>query len=55
MNSIDAIAGATIKDMRASPDGQYFAVLGQEEKQVLIWKYQGYNCLTNTEYSLYSK
>ena len=41
ITSIDAIAGSTIMDMNASPDGQYFAVLGNEEKQVLVWKYQG--------------
>lgn len=41
ITTIDEVAGATIKDMKSSPDGKYFAVLGNDEKQVLVWKYKG--------------
>lgn len=36
---IDEVAATSVKDMKASPDGTYFAILGTNEKQVTIWKY----------------
>lgn len=36
---IDEVAATSVKDLKASPDGCYFAVLGNNERQVTIWKY----------------
>ena len=37
---ISEVAATSVKDMKASPDGQYFAILGTNERQVTIWIYQ---------------
>lgn len=37
---ISEVAATSVKDMKASPDGQYFAILGTNERQVTVWKYQ---------------
>ena len=37
---IGQVVASSVKDMKASPDGKYFAVLGNDEKQVSIWKFE---------------
>ena len=37
--TISEVAATSVKDMKASPDGKYFAILGMNEKQVTVWKY----------------
>lgn len=39
LRTIPEVSGFPVHDLRASPDGRYFAVLGVNEKQVLVWRY----------------
>ena len=36
---IAEVCAHQVKDIRTSPDGKYFAVLGMNEKQVCVYKY----------------
>ena len=45
---IGEVAATSVKDLKASPDGKYFAILGTNEKQVTIWKYQLSVCFKKT-------
>ena len=39
VDSVEVCANQ-VKDVRTSPDGKYFAVLGENEKQVCVYKYK---------------
>ena len=45
LRTISEVSGFPVSDLRTSPDGSYFAVLGANEKQVLVWRYALCVCL----------